>query len=73
MFSDIEGKKFLLGDHVTLADIFVFSDLLNLTELAKFEIEGDNLKMFMNQMKGIGYLSIKFIYILILLVYKYYY
>ena len=49
----MEGKKFLLADHITIADFFVFSVLLTLDEMTDFEIEGENIPMFMNRMKGL--------------------
>ena len=52
----IEGKRFLLCDNVTIADFFVFSDLMQITELYGLELEGDNINSFMNQMKGTGFL-----------------
>ena len=48
----MEGKKFLLADHITIADCFVFSILLTLDEMTDFEVEGENIPMFMNRMKG---------------------
>ena len=54
---DIEGKTFLVCDHVTIADYFVFSDLMQLTELYGLKLEGNNLNGFMNQMKGTGSLD----------------
>ena len=49
----MEGKKFLLADHITIADFFVFSILLTLDEMTDFEVEGENIPMFMNRMKGL--------------------
>ena len=51
--SQMEGKKFLLADHITIADFFVFSILLTLDEMTDFEVEGENIPMFMNRMKGL--------------------
>ena len=48
----MEGKKFVLADHITIADFFVFSILLTLDEMTDFEVEGENIPMFMNRMKG---------------------
>ena len=51
---DCAGHKFLLSDEITIADIFVYNDLLNVTELIGFELEGDNIRAFMDNMKGTG-------------------
>ena len=51
---DIGENKYLLCDEVTIADIFVFNDLLNVTELVGYELEGDNIKRFMTNMKAKG-------------------
>ena len=52
----LEGKRYLLSDGLTIADFFVFSDLMQITELYGLKLEGDNINSFMNQMKGTGLL-----------------
>ena len=52
----LEGKRYLLCDSLTIADFFVFSDLMQITELYGLKLEGDNINSFMNQMKGTGLL-----------------
>ena len=50
--SELDGKKFLFGDHVTIADFFIFSVFLTLDEMTDVEIGGENIPMFMNRIKG---------------------
>ena len=51
--SELDGKKFLFGDHVTIADFFIFSVFLTLDEMTDVEIGGENIPMFMNRIKGL--------------------
>ena len=48
------GNEYVLCDEVTIADIFLFNDLLNVNELAGFDLEGNNIKEFMKNMKATG-------------------
>ena len=50
--SELDGKKFLFGDDLTIADFFVFSVFLTLDEMTDIEIGGANIPMFMNRIKG---------------------